>query len=253
MERLQKALAKAGVASRRRAEELILEGRVRVNGEVVTALGTRVEPGVDEIRVDGRVIACHVPRVYLALNKPRGYVTTTRDPQGRPTVLDLIPDVRMRVFPVGRLDSDTEGLLILTNDGDFAYALTHPKHEVPRTYIAWVSGLPAEASLEALRNGVILEDGPTAPADVRVLGRHRRGVVLQLRIHEGRKRQVRRMCKAVGHPVLALRRVAIGPLRLDDLGIDVGGYRFLTPDEVRPLLDVAHAVRAVARDAGIAR
>ncbi|HHV62198.1 MAG TPA: rRNA pseudouridine synthase [Firmicutes bacterium] len=247
MERLQKTLARAGVASRRRAEELILEGRVKVNGEVVKALGVKVEPGVDKIEVDGQVIAYDTPRVYLALNKPCGYVTTTRDPQGRPTVLDLIAGVKTRVFPVGRLDYDTEGLLLLTNDGDFAHALTHPGHEVPKTYIARVLGFPVEASIAALRNGLVLDDGPTAPADVRVLGRHARGAILQISIHEGRKRQVRRMCDAIGHPVIALRRVAIGPLHLDDLGIKVGHYRFLTPGEVKSLLDTAHAAHVARR------
>ncbi len=235
MERLQKVLAKAGIASRRKAEELIIEGKVTVNGQVVSALGTKVDVSKDKIRVEGRPVRQAEERVYLLLNKPAGYVSTLNDPQGRPKVTDLLKGVGQRVFPVGRLDYATEGLLLLSNDGDFAYRLTHPKHGVEKVYLALVSGIPDKNKIQALRRGVQLEDGVTAPAGVRVLARMEGEALLEIRLHEGRNRQVRRMCESIGHPVLKLQRTALGRLTLR--GVPLGSYRPLTGQEVRELLE----------------
>lgn len=232
--RLQKALAEAGVASRRAAEELIVQGRVTVNGRVVTELGTKVDPRRDRLVVDGRPVNGGGPPVYLMLNKPGGYLTTARDPQGRPTVLELVSGVAERVFPVGRLDADTEGLLLLTTDGELAHRLLHPRYHVPKTYLAEVEGVPDEADLAQLRSGVELEDGPTAPAKARLVGRTGgRLAVVELTIAEGRKRQVKRMLGAVGHPVRNLRRTAFGPLTLGAL--KVGAWRWLEGPEIAAL------------------
>jgi 23S rRNA pseudouridine2605 synthase len=235
--RLAKHLAHAGVASRRAAEALIAEGRVRVGGEVVTDPARDVD-GSEGIAVDGRPVgpAGH-HRVVYALNKPAGVVSTARDTHGRRTVVDLVPDAGTRLYPVGRLDADSTGLLLLTDDGDLAHRLTHPRFEVPKTYRARVGGGPVgERALRALRDGVELDDGRTAPAAVHLVGEGE----LELTLHEGRKRQVRRMCAAVGHPVRALRRVAFGPLALGDL--PEGAYRRVRPDELERL-------RAAAREA----
>jgi 23S rRNA pseudouridine2605 synthase len=231
--RLAKYLAHAGLASRRRAELLISQGRITVDGETVTDPARDVDDSRD-VRFDGRPlrIAGHAREVY-ALNKPAGVVSTAHDPQGRPTVVGLVPSAE-RLYPVGRLDADTTGLILLTNDGELAHRLTHPSFEVSRTYRALVRHPPLkEPALRALREGVELEDGPTAPARVRRLGPDR----LELTIHEGRKRQVRRMCEAVGHPVRALERVAFGPLRLG--GLEPGEHRRLTPAEVERLRSLA--------------
>jgi 23S rRNA pseudouridine2605 synthase len=234
--RLQKILSAAGVASRRAAERLIAEGRVSVNGETVRELGTKADPARDEIRVDGRRIGQAAAPLYFLLNKPRGYVTTRADPEGRPTVLALMPDVRAYVFPVGRLDYDSEGLLILTNDGDLAARLTHPSHEVPREYHARVLGVPDEHDLARLRRGIVLDGRRTAPAVIRllkVLTSRPQQALLAITLHEGRTRQVRRMCEAVGHPVADLRRVRIGPIADDRLKL--GAYRPLAAREVAAL------------------
>ena len=225
--RLAKHLAHAGVASRRGAEALVAEGRVTVDGAVVTDPARDVT-GEEAIAVDGAAVGGAAARVVYALNKPAGGVSTARDTHGRRTVVDLVGSGE-RLYPVGRLDADTTGLILLTNDGDLAYALTHPSFEVPRTYRARVEGRPDERALRALREGVELDDGRTAPARVRRVGAHE----LELTIHEGRKRQVKRMCAAVGHPVVALRRVAFGPLRLGDL--EPGRARRLTAAEVERL------------------
>src|SRR5919198_2538712 len=201
--RLAKHLAHAGVASRRAAEALVAEGRVTVDGEVVRDPARDVT-GEEAIAVDGEAVGAPGARVVYALNKPAGVVSTARDTHGRRTVVDLVPSAQ-RLYPVGRLDADTTGLILLTNDGDLAHALTHPRFEVPRTYRAKVEGRPGERALRALREGVELDDGRTAPARVRLVGAHE----LELTIHEGRKRQVRRMCEAVGHRVVALRRLAL--------------------------------------------
>jgi 23S rRNA pseudouridine2605 synthase len=234
--RLAKHLAHAGVASRRASEALVAEGRVTVDGEVVTD-PARAVTGEEAIAVDGEAVRAPGARVVYALNKPPGVVSTAADTHGRRTVVDLVPSGQ-RLYPVGRLDADTAGLILLTNDGDLAYALTHPRFEVPRTYRARVEGRPGERALRALREGVDLDDGRTAPAQVRMLGAHE----LELTIHEGRKRQVRRMCEAVGHRVVDLRRVAFGPLRLGDLG--PGRHRRLTAAEVERLRKAAREPRA---------
>jgi 23S rRNA pseudouridine2605 synthase len=236
-ERLARFLAHAGLASRRHAEELIAAGHVQVNGITVTAQGTRINPEHDRVTVDGKPV--HVPtrHVYILLHKPVGYVTTASDPQGRPTVLDLLPAElrRLRVYPVGRLDIDTSGLLLLTNDGDFAQRMMHPRYSTEKHYEALVQGCPTEEALAALREGVIVvvddERGyRTAPAQVRLLQRVGANCRLSLTIHEGRKRQVRRMLSAVGYRVLELKRVGVGSLVLGAL--PVGNWRYLTEEEV---------------------
>jgi len=238
-ERLQKFLARAGVASRRHAEELILAGRVRVNGQPVTQPGTKIYPQTDQVQVDGRPVRPTDASVYLALHKPAGVVTTASDPQGRQTALDLLPaNLRaQRVFPVGRLDLDSEGLLLLTNDGAFALRLTHPRYEQEKEYHALVQGQPTPAALEALRRGLLLpgETRPTAPAQARLLRGLSDGTSwLSVTLHEGRKRQARRMLAAVGHPVLRLLRVRVGSLRLGDL--PPGHWRALSAAEVQHLM-----------------
>ena len=234
-ERLQKVLAQAGIASRRAAEKLIAQGRVTVNGKTVLEMGTKADLSTDEIRVDGSRIKGTDRRRYILLYKPAGFVTTLKDPQRRRTVMELVGGVREYVYPVGRLDYDTEGLLLLTNDGDLAARLTHPRHGVDRTYEARVLGLPDEDDLERLRTGIPLDGHRTLPADAKLLNRSpndREGVVL-LTIREGRNRQVRRMLEAVGHPVSSLRRVRIGPL--SDKRLRPGDWRELTPAEVTSL------------------
>jgi 23S rRNA pseudouridine2605 synthase len=225
--RLQKVLAQAGLGSRRVSEDLIERGRVRVNGERAE-LGRRVDPEVDVIEVDGAQIGTKAGLVHYLLNKPAGVVTTASDPQGRPTVVQLVPD-DPRVFPVGRLDVDTEGLLLLTNDGDLTHRLTHPSFGVEKEYLAEVAGVPSRGALRRLREGIELEDGLTAPAKVSTVGDH----LLRITIHEGRNRQVRRMCDAVGHPVGRLVRTRIGPLA--ERSLAPGAWRALTQDEVRAL------------------
>lgn len=227
--RLAKYLAHAGAASRRAAESLIDDGRVSVDGTTVTDPAHDVDE-TSRVQLDGRPLEGPEPRIYYALNKPVGVVSTARDTHGRPTVVDLVPDPGLRLYPVGRLDADTSGLMLLTNDGALANRLTHPRFEVPKTYRVTLGGRPVgERALRALREGVQLDDGPTAPARVRRLGPHE----IELTIHEGRKRQVRRMCAAVGHPVKALERVGFGPLRLGRLA--PGGYRRLSAAELRRL------------------
>ncbi|MCL6638713.1 MAG: rRNA pseudouridine synthase [Firmicutes bacterium] len=238
MERLQKFMARAGVASRRRCEEMIASGMVRVNGRTVTEPGTKVDPSRDRVEVGGeRLPAGAQKKVYLALYKPRGYVTTLHDDRGRKTVTDLIKNVQERIYPVGRLDYDSEGLLLLTNDGDFAYTMTHPKHQVPKKYKVRVKGMPSPASLERLASGMMLDDGPTAPAAVRLLGERDGNALLEITIFEGRNRQVRRMCEEIGHPVLRLVRERIGTVVLD--GLRPGQYRPLSRRELADLKKMA--------------
>jgi len=234
-QRLQKILSQAGIASRRAAERLIADGRVSVNGETVREMGVKADPTVDDIRVDGRrVKSAERPR-YILLNKPKGYVTTRSDPQRRSTVLDLVSGVREYVYPVGRLDYDSEGLLLLTNDGDLAAKLTHPRHGVERTYEARVAGMPDRDAIDRLRRGIPLDGHRTLPATVMLVNERRRdgNGLLRITIREGRNRQVRRMCEAVGHPVQTLRRIRFGPLEVRGLG--VGQWRDLTPSEVEKL------------------
>ncbi len=233
-ERLQRYLARAGVASRRAAERLIAEGRVRVNGVVVAEMGAKVRSGVDVVEVNGaRVAAREGAHAYYALNKPAGYLTTLADPQGRPTIVDLMPKGAPRLFAVGRLDADTTGLLILTDDGDLAHRLMHPAFHVPKTYHATVAHVPSETVLDELRSGVELDDGKTAPAEAAVIGCDAASCVVALTIREGRKRQVRRMFSALGHPVVALSRVSFGPVELGRL--KPGSTRALSHDEVQAL------------------
>jgi 23S rRNA pseudouridine2605 synthase len=270
VERLQKILSRAGIASRRASERLMIEGRVSVNGTTVRELGSKAAPEHDDIRVDGRRIRLPDRHRYLLLNKPRGYVTTRSDPQERPTVIDLV-GVRDYIYPVGRLDFDSEGLIVLTNDGDLAARLTHPSHGLARVYEARVLGVPDERDLARLRRGIVLDGRPTGSAEVRLLeGSHHpsssrrpaearvevparrlpvRGgaapratgrdrsrpatATLLITVREGRNRQVRKMCDAIGHPVDRLKRVAIGPIR--DSRLKPGEWRELTKDEVKKL------------------
>lgn len=236
MERLQKVLAQAGVASRRKCEEIILEGRVKVNGVVAQELGTKVDPMRDRIEVDGNPIRSE-NKVYIVMNKPRGVVTTASDPQGRQTVLDLLEDISERVYPIGRLDLDTAGLLLLTNDGTLANGLMHPSGEIHKVYRAWVKGVISGEKLKRLATGVELEDGMTAPAQVRKIEEGTNETLIELTIHEGRNRQVRRMCEAVGHPVKSLMRTQLSYLKLGRLRY--GEWRHLTPVEIERLYAAA--------------
>jgi len=241
MERLQKILSQAGVASRRASEQLMIEGRVTVNGATIRELGTKADPAVDDIRVDGRRVKVAATRRYLLLNKPRGYVSTRSDPERRPTVIDLLRGVREYVYPVGRLDFESEGLLILTNDGDLAAGLTHPRHGVPRVYDVRVLGAPDDHDLDRLRKGVVIDGRKTGLAEVTSIGDDH----LIITVKEGRNREVRKMCDAIGHPVKNLMRVAIGPLR--DTRLKLGHWRDLTAVEVKKLQAAASAQAPPAR------
>jgi len=243
-ERLQKVLARAGFGSRRAAEELIAAGRVAVDGEVAS-LGRRVDPEHDRITVDGIPVVVRADVVYYLLNKPARVVTTARDPEGRPTVIDLVP-LEPRVFPVGRLDYETEGLLVLTNDGELAQLLSHPSHAVEKAYLAEVEGVPTRAALRRLREGVDLDDGRTAPARARIVQTHGDNAALEVVIHEGRNRQVRRMCEQVGHPVRRLVRTRIGPV--SDRRLPPGEWRPLRRREVRALFEAAGAPEKTSKD-----
>jgi len=203
---------------------------VKVNGITVKELGTKVNPESDIIEVDGKVCNIDKEYVYILLNKPKGILTSVKDPFGRPTVIDLLKGIKTKVFPVGRLDKDTQGLLLLTNDGELTYKITHPKHKVEKTYIAHVEGVVCPKDIEALKNGIMLEDGLTSPAKVKIIKKLDNSTVLELKIHEGRKRQVRRMCDAIGHPVINLKRTQIGNLSLN--GLKVGQWRYLNQDEI---------------------
>ena len=237
--RLQKLLAQSGVASRRKCEELMLDGQVEVDGEVVTRLGTKVDPRVAVIRVQGRRLPPVSPHVYLALNKPRGVVSTMSDPEGRPTLTDYVADRAERLFHVGRLDTDTSGLILLTNDGDFAHRLAHPSYEVDKTYVAEVDGAVTKATLQQLRDGVTLDDGPVAVTGARLVSTGEGGAtgrsIVEMVIHEGRNRIVRRLLDHVGHPVRRLTRTQLGPVRLS--GLKPGALRELSADELGSLLD----------------
>jgi len=234
-QRLQKLLSQAGIASRRASEQLMLDGRVTVNGVTVRELGSKADAARDDIRVDGRRVKPVERHRYLLLNKPRGYVTTRSDPERRPTVMDLLRGVREYLYPVGRLDFDSEGLLLLTNDGDLAARLTHPRHGVPRTYEARVLGTPDDRDLDRLSRGITIDGRRTAPADVtrRPRGRDAHESTLVITVGEGRNRQVRKMCEAIGHRVVRLKRVAIGPIR--DAALPTGSWRDLTAAEVEKL------------------
>ena len=234
-ERLQKTIAKAGLASRRAAEKLIDEGMVTVNGAVVTKLGTKVDPDVDRIRVYGKLITKMEAKVYLILNKPGGYVTTMRDPQNRPIVIDLIKDVKERAFPVGRLDYDTEGLLMFTNDGKLCQRLLHPRNKVKKTYLVEIDGVLTSQEINKLELGIELSDG-LASARLRLAKRRKNRSWWEVSVHEGRNRQVRRMFESIRRPIYGLKRIRFGPLELGRL--KSGKYRFLTGQEISELKNV---------------
>jgi 23S rRNA pseudouridine2605 synthase len=227
--RLQKILSEMGIASRRKAEELILEGRITVNGKVAT-LGMKADPGRDHLKLDGKLLFRPEPKVYIMFNKPKSVVTTLHDPEGRPTVKDFFKKVKYRVFPVGRLDYDSEGLLLLTNDGDFAQSLLHPSKKIFKTYLIKIKGEPDEVKIDKLRKGIKLIEGVTAPAKIKRLRETENNTWFEMTIYEGRKRQIRRMFMEIRHPVLKLKRIKIGGLSLGDL--EPGAYRFLTAEEV---------------------
>lgn len=234
--RLQKYLANCGIASRRKCEELILEGKISVNGHVVTELGTKVNPSVDKVTYCGKQVQNSEKLVYILLNKPIGYVTTAKDQFNRDTVLDLVK-IRERIVPVGRLDMYTSGALILTNDGDFVYKITHPKHEITKTYTVTLHGIVQNETVEKLRNGVQIDDYVTRPAKVKILKTDEEKNIsrLEITIHEGKNRQVRRMCEAVGSRVIALHRTKIGDIQVKD--IELGKWRYLTEKEIKNLLN----------------
>ncbi len=235
--RLQKLLAQSGVASRRKCEELMLAGEVEVDGEVVTRLGTKVDASTAVIRVQGKRLPPVSPNVYLVLNKPRGVVSTMSDPEGRRTLSDFVADRPERLFHVGRLDTDTEGLILLTNDGDFAQRVAHPSYELDKTYVAEVTGVVSRATVRRVLDGVTLDDGPVEVSSFKVVSHTADRSIVELVIHEGRNRIVRRLLEAVGHPVTRLTRTAIGPVVLT--GLKRGGLRELTRDELGTLLDAA--------------
>ncbi|MBO8159528.1 pseudouridine synthase [Thermosyntropha sp.] len=236
--RLAKYLAEAGIASRRKAEEMIALGRVKVNGQLIQKQGVKINPEEDVVEVDDKIVRkTGSDKIYILLNKPAGYISSVHDPQGRPTVVDLIKNINTRIYPVGRLDFDTEGLLLLTNDGEFTNLMIHPRYKITKKYEAWVKGNITEEALNILRRGVILEDGITAPAGVKIVKRKKDKTLLEIKIHEGRKRQIKRMCAAVGYPVIKLKRTAFAFLNLE--GLDTGEYRYLTLDEVKKLKQIA--------------
>jgi 23S rRNA pseudouridine2605 synthase len=231
-QRLQKILAQMGIASRRKAEELIAEGRVTVNGQTAV-LGMKADPDRDHIKVDGKLLTKREPKVYLMFNKPRGVVTSLSDPEGRTTVKDFLKGIKYRVFPIGRLDYDSEGLLLITNDGDFAHSILHPSKKISKTYLVKVRDIIDDNKIDRLRKGVRLEDGLTSPAKVKKIRQTESNSWLEITIYEGRKRQVRRMLENVGHPVIRLKRVAINGIKIGDL--KTGKIRRLTIEEVKRL------------------
>lgn len=239
-QRLQKILSELGIASRRKAEELILEGRVTVNGKIAV-IGMKADPAVDYIKVNGKLISCPVKKaaqkVYLMFNKPKNVVTTLSDPEGRPAVKDYLKGVKYRVYPVGRLDYDSEGMLLLTNDGDFANAVMHPSQKMPKTYLVKVKGIIEEDRIEKLRRGIKLEDGMTMPAKVKKIRIPENNSWIEITIYEGRKRQIRRMLEKVGHPVLKLKRTGINGLKLGNL--KTAEIRHLTQEELQHIKSVS--------------
>lgn len=228
--RLQKFMANCGVASRRKSEEIIVAGRVSVNGVLVRELGLKVDERKDIVSVDGKIIKSEENKLYILLNKPIGYITTVSDQFGRKTVIDLVREVSERVYPVGRLDYDTSGLLLLTNDGDLAYKITHPKYEITKKYIARVSGVPKESDLQRFRDGLQIEDYITSKAKIKIITVDNGEALLEVVIHEGRNRQVRKMCSKIGHPVIELKRVEVGKIKLGN--VREGRWRYLTEEEV---------------------
>lgn len=231
--RLQKYIALCGITSRRKAENLILEGQVMVNNKIVTELGVTIDPKKDIVKVNGKKISEEKKKVYIMLNKPIGYVTTLKDEKNRKIVTDLIEGVEERIYPIGRLDADTTGLLLLTNDGDLAYKLSHPSNEVIKKYIAIVEGVPNKWELEKFRKGLMIDGRRTAQAYIKIAKRYENESILEIAIHEGRNRQVKKMCEAINHPVKKLKRVSIGELQLG--GLEIGNWRHLEEDEIQDL------------------
>ena len=236
--RLQKVIAASGLSSRRVAEDLIREGQVAVNGKIVRTLGTCINPAIDHVKVNGRHLDAAEPEAFVLLNKPPGFVTTMKDPFGRKTIADLLERINVRVFPVGRLDYDAEGLLLLTNNGEVAQACLHPRYHVPKTYLIKVSGVFNDDQIKILRQGIELDDGITSPADVRKSGKAKSNSWLEITIHEGKKHQIKRMVEACGHRVMRIKRIGFGPLQLRNLPL--GSCRYATDTE-------ANALRGILR------
>lgn len=236
--RINKYIASCGIASRRKAEEIILQERVKVNGNIVKDLSFKIDEENDLVEIDNEKINMKKENIYIVLNKPEGYITTVKDQFDRPSVIDLLTDIKERIYPIGRLDYETSGLLILTNDGDLTYKLTHPKHEVSKVYIARVKGIPTYEEITNFENGLYIEDYKTSPAKIKILEKNeeKNYSICQIQIHEGRNRQVRKMCKAINHPVQRLKRVAMGKITLK--GTEVGKYRHLTNEEIKYLKDI---------------
>lgn len=248
MERLQKFMSRHGIASRRVCEEIIASGKVKVNGKSINTPGYIVNPDQDKVEVDGQVLGPAEKPVYILMNKPRGYISTASDPKGRKIVTDLLQGVMERVYPVGRLDADSEGLLLLTNDGDLTYLLTHPGHKVPKTYKVRVKGIPKLQDLEKLSSGIMLDDGMTAPAKINFVEEREGNALLEVTIYEGRNRQIRRMFDKIGHDVLRLRRTKIGGLILGQL--KPGQFKLMLEHEVRGLKKMAGMHTSITRRKG---
>lgn len=232
-ERLQKVMSEFGVASRRKCEDMIINGRVKVNGCLITELGSKVDKEQDIIEVDGKTIKGCEGKIYILLNKPVGYITSAKDQFGRPTVLDLLNGISVRVFPIGRLDYDTEGLILLTNDGDITYTITHPKHNIEKTYRALIRGEASENDIESFNRGIAIEDYVTSPARMEIIRYAKGNSVVDITIHEGKNRQVRKMCSAIGHEVIKLKRIRIGRIGLGEL--KTGEWRYLKDAEIEYL------------------
>jgi pseudouridine synthase len=231
--RLQKYMALSGVASRRASEEMISQGLVKVNDKIVIELGTKVDPKVDRVKVNDKLIRLETKKVYVLLNKPIGYMCTMDDEKDRNIVTDLIEGIDERIYPVGRLDADTTGLLLLTNDGDLAYKITHPKNEIVKRYIAIVEGVPNRMELEQFRRGLMIDGKPTAEAFIKIAKRYDDEAILEIAIHEGRNRQVKKMCEMINHPVKKLKRIAIGNIEIG--GLEIGSWRHLDEEELKYL------------------
>ncbi len=231
--RLQKYMALSGVASRRASEEMITQGLVKVNDKIVIELGTKVDPKVDRVKVNDKLIRLETKKVYVLLNKPIGYMCTMDDEKDRNIVTDLIEGIEERIYPVGRLDADTTGLLLLTNDGDLAYKITHPKNEIVKRYIAIVEGVPNRMELEQFRRGLMIDGKPTAEAFIKIAKRYDDEAILEIAIHEGRNRQVKKMCEMINHPVKKLKRIAIGNIEIG--GLEIGSWRHLEEEELKYL------------------
>ncbi|MEG2789559.1 MAG: pseudouridine synthase [Romboutsia sp.] len=230
--RINKYIASCGIASRRKAEELIVENRVKVNGKIINELSFQIDENEDKVEIDGKIIGLEEKLVYIMLNKPEGYVTTVKDQFDRKSVIDLVKGIDARVYPIGRLDYETSGLLLLTNDGDLTYKLTHPKHEVDKTYVATLKGIPTSTEIMNFEKGLYIEDYKTSPAKIKIVKKNeeKNYCVCEIKIHEGRNRQVRKMCRAINHPVMNLRRKAMGKIVLKD--VEIGQYRYLTNEEI---------------------